>query len=65
MTLNKVNTLAWFKERVYKLDKPDSDRISALKRAFDEKFAVGVLFEEPRPVPKYDIGKTVDVSGLL
>ncbi len=66
ITLNKVNTFDWYKQRIYKLDKPERDRISALKFAFDaDKLPIGVLLEETRAVPVFDLSKEADVSVLM
>lgn len=50
VTLNKVNTFAWYKERVYKLDKP-LDKVQAFERALEtERIPTGIFYEESRPL---------------
>ncbi len=53
-TWNKVNTVRWYKEHVYKLEDDGhdpSDRLAALARALDEeRLATGIFFQgERRP----------------
>jgi 2-oxoglutarate/2-oxoacid ferredoxin oxidoreductase subunit beta len=54
VTYNKLNTYAWFRERVYKLEEKGHDP-SSLEAAvkvcldWDEKIALGVLYETDRP----------------
>ncbi len=46
VTFNKINTYQWFKERVFKLEKPLTDRYEAMKMAdlWGEKIPIGVLY---------------------
>ena len=57
VTFNKLNTFAWWQERVYKLDATHnpSDKKAALEKAFEEmssgysKIPTGILYKEERP----------------
>ncbi|MFH1426464.1 MAG: 2-oxoacid:ferredoxin oxidoreductase subunit beta [Candidatus Kerfeldbacteria bacterium] len=59
VTFNKLNTFAFFKERVYNLNEDSSystsDKAEALKRAeeWDEKIPIGVFYEAT-DMPKYE-----------
>ena len=46
VTFNKINTYQWFKERVFKLERPLTDRHEALKMAdlWGEKIPIGVIY---------------------
>jgi len=54
VTFNKINTFAWYKERVYKLEdegyQPDS-REKAFSKALEwgEKIPIGLFYKEDRP----------------
>jgi 2-oxoglutarate ferredoxin oxidoreductase subunit beta len=71
VTFNKLNTYAWFKERVYDLDADKghdpADFHAAMERAleFGDKIPVGRLYEVDRPTyedtePLYQKGPLVD-----
>ena len=47
VSFNSVNTYQWFKENSYYLedDYDPHDRVEAFKRAIEEKFALGVVYE--------------------
>jgi 2-oxoglutarate/2-oxoacid ferredoxin oxidoreductase subunit beta len=50
---NKINTYAWYRERVFKLEKPLTDRYEAIRTAdlWGEKIPIGVIYrndEAPR-----------------
>jgi len=67
VTLNKVNTFAWYKERVYKLDKP-LDKVRAFELALEkERIPIGIFYEESRPVyyNKPLVSAPVDVSKFV
>lgn len=52
VSFNKVNTYAWFKERIYYLDESHdrSDRMKGLERALEpDRFALGILYRQERP----------------
>jgi 2-oxoglutarate/2-oxoacid ferredoxin oxidoreductase subunit beta len=57
VTFNKLNTYAWWQQRVYKLDASHnpSDRTAALAKAFEDTFSnyeripIGVFYKEERP----------------
>lgn len=51
VTFNKVNTFAWYQERVYKLRASTPDKIKALEKSFEwgEKIPIGVFYRERRP----------------
>jgi len=46
VSFNKVNTYAWYRERVFKLEKPATDRYEALKTAelWGERIPIGVIY---------------------
>jgi 2-oxoglutarate/2-oxoacid ferredoxin oxidoreductase subunit beta len=46
VSFNKINTYAWYRERVFKLEKPPADRYEAIKTAdlWGEKIPIGVLY---------------------
>lgn len=46
VTFNKINTYQWYKERVFKLEKPLTDRYEALKMAdhWGDKIPIGVIY---------------------
>ena len=58
ITFNQVNTFAWFKERIYKLEenfKP-ADKVAALQKSLewpvnggDSKIPIGIFYREERP----------------
>ncbi len=55
VTFNRVNTYAWFRERVYDLTLTDyrpEDRMKAMTKAMEwgDKIPLGVLFKEEKPV---------------
>ncbi len=54
VTFNKLNTYAWFKERVYKLEEEGhdtSDLMAAMQKAleFGARIPIGLLYETDRP----------------
>ena len=53
VSFNKVNTFAWYKQRVYELDgsHDTSDRLQAMEKAmeFGERIPIGILYENPQP----------------
>jgi 2-oxoglutarate/2-oxoacid ferredoxin oxidoreductase subunit beta len=53
VSFNKINTYAWYRERVFKLEKPLTDRYEAIRTAdlWGEKIPIGVIYrndEAPR-----------------
>jgi 2-oxoglutarate ferredoxin oxidoreductase subunit beta len=46
VSFNKINTYPWYRERVFKLEKPLADRYEALKMAdlWGEKIPIGVIY---------------------
>jgi 2-oxoglutarate ferredoxin oxidoreductase subunit beta len=55
VTFNYLNTFAWFKERVYKLEEAghdQADKNKALEKAFEwgDKIPIGIFYKEDRPV---------------
>ncbi|HAB61072.1 MAG TPA: 2-oxoacid ferredoxin oxidoreductase, partial [Lachnospiraceae bacterium] len=52
VTYNKINTFAYYKNRVYQLDADydPTDRLEAMKRAmeFDERIPIGVIYKEEK-----------------
>lgn len=54
VTFNKVNTFAWFRERVYKLEDTGwdpTDRAKAFLKALEwgDKIPIGVIYQEAKP----------------
>lgn len=47
VSFNKINTYQWYKERVFRLEKPLTDRYEALKTAelWGEKIPIGVIYQ--------------------
>ncbi len=54
VTFNKVNTYRWYRERVYKLEKPAADKQEALAIAdqWAEKIAIGTIYRNDRIKPR-------------
>ncbi len=55
VTFNYLNTFAWFKDRVYKLEDAGHDpknKAKALEKAFEwgDKIPIGIFYREERPV---------------
>ena len=48
VSFNKINTYAWYRERVFKLEKPPSDRYEAIRTAeiWGEKIPIGVIWRD-------------------
>ncbi|MCX5833230.1 MAG: thiamine pyrophosphate-dependent enzyme [Deltaproteobacteria bacterium] len=48
VSFNRINTYGWYRERVYKVDKPAENRYEALKLAdaWNTKIPIGVLFQD-------------------
>lgn len=53
ISFNKVNTFAWYKQRVYELDKThdSANRLLAMERSmeFGDRIPIGVLYEKQQP----------------
>ena len=53
VSFNKLNTFAWYKQRVYELDQSHDtqNRLMAMERAmeFGDRIPIGVLYERPQP----------------
>ena len=53
VSFNKLNTFAWYKQRVYELDQnhDTQNRLMAMERAmeFGDRIPIGVLYERPQP----------------
>ncbi len=55
VTFNKINTYAWFRERVYKLEESgyrQTTKVAALERAFEpwgERLPLGIFWQEEKP----------------
>jgi len=71
VTFNKLNTYAWFKERVYNLDEEEgydpSDFRAAMDKAFEwgDRLPIGRLYQVERPIyedtePLFEQGPLVD-----
>jgi 2-oxoglutarate ferredoxin oxidoreductase subunit beta len=70
VTFNKVNTFAWYQERVYKLRGATTDKVKALERSLEwgEKIPIGIFYKEKRPAYKdqlSQIGRTPLVKQPL
>ncbi len=68
VTFNKLNTYAWFKERVYKLEDEGhdtGDMDAALQKSFEfgDKIPLGLLYREERPI--YDDSEPILQQGPL
>ncbi|MFB3065516.1 MAG: thiamine pyrophosphate-dependent enzyme, partial [Planctomycetota bacterium] len=68
VTFNKLNTYAWFKERVYKLEEEGhdtGDMDAALQKSFEfgDKIPIGLLYREERPI--YDDSEPILQQGPL
>lgn len=55
VSFNKINTFAWYKKRVYKVDETDknydcSDKLSAMKKAMEwgDKIPTGIIYKEEK-----------------
>ena len=53
VSFNKLNTFAWYKQRIYELDQSHDtqNRLMAMERAmeFGDRIPIGVLYERPQP----------------
>jgi len=78
ITFNRINTFAWFKERVYKLENHDhKNKVEAFKRAqewnhdSEGKIPIGIFYQETRPVLEADKNLTqepienIDIQNLI
>jgi 2-oxoglutarate ferredoxin oxidoreductase subunit beta len=69
VTFNKLNTYAWFRDRVYKVEEEDgydpADFDAALRKAFEfgEKIPIGCLYRTTKPI--YDDSEPVLAQGPL
>jgi len=50
VSCNRINTYAWYRERVFKLEKPASDRYEAIRTAelWGEKIPIGVIYRNDK-----------------
>lgn len=69
VSFNKINTYAWYKERVFPLEKPLTDRYEALKTAdlWGEKIPIGVIYRSestPCRQPKEIFRKTATPEAM-
>lgn len=50
VTFNKTNTYQWYRERIFKLEKPLTDRYEALRMAdlWGEKIPIGVIYRDEK-----------------
>ena len=55
VTFNKINTYAWFRERIKKLEQPETSRLEALKKGVwtNQQIMIGEFFRESKPVLGY------------
>ncbi|MBU4360271.1 thiamine pyrophosphate-dependent enzyme [Candidatus Parcubacteria bacterium] len=71
VTLNKVNTVEWYKKRMYKLqDNPEhSGKIDNLKSAFDkalesDKLPIGIFYQQKRKSYNEELDFSPDVCAV-
>jgi 2-oxoglutarate ferredoxin oxidoreductase subunit beta len=69
VSFNKVNTYAWYRERVFKLDSPPADRYEALRIAetWGERIPIGVLYRNdaaPRREIREIFGRQADPGQI-
>lgn len=52
VTFNKINTYAWFRERIKKLEQPERSRLEALRKGVwtNQQIMIGEFFRESKPV---------------
>jgi len=55
VSFNKVNTFAWYKKRVYKVEDESydpADKAAAFKKAqeWGDRIPIGIIFKQPRPL---------------
>lgn len=73
VTYNKVNTFRWYRDRVYKLAEPFTDRLEAVKtaRLWGNKIPIGILFRDNEAVcrePKkifQEMSSAEDIVGRM
>ena len=79
VSFNKINTYQWYRERVFRLEKPMTDRYEALKTAdrWGEKIPIGVIYRndsaecrEPKEIfrkgaTREDIACRVDMKCVM
>ncbi|OQA83658.1 MAG: 2-oxoglutarate oxidoreductase subunit KorB [Microgenomates group bacterium ADurb.Bin238] len=58
VTFNKINTYAWFRERIKKLEQPERSRLEALRKGVwtNQQIMIGEFFRESKPVLGYSYG---------
>ena len=65
VTLNKVNTIEWYKKRIYKLNKPAKDLKSALAKSLEpDKLPVGVFYQELKKSYTENLDFSQDVCAV-
>ena len=69
VSFNRTNTYAWYRQRVYRLEKPAQDRreAMALAEAWGERIAIGVLYRDDGAKcrePKTLFGKAVTAEAI-
>jgi 2-oxoglutarate ferredoxin oxidoreductase subunit beta len=71
VTYNKINTGAWYKERVYKLDEDSSydatdyEQAWAKCREWEERIPIGVIYEEDRPIYEDEVSELRELGPLV
>jgi 2-oxoglutarate ferredoxin oxidoreductase subunit beta len=79
VSFNKINTYAWYRERVFKLEKPLTDRYEAIRTAdlWGEKIPIGVIYrnDEARcrevkeifrvPLTKADVASRLNMRCVM
>lgn len=65
VTFNKLNTYAWFRQRVYHLDEnyDKTNKVAAMEKSFEliEKIPLGVLYQVDKPTYEESIEQLGDV----
>lgn len=66
VTYNKLNTYAWFRQRLKKLERPETSRLEALRKAVwsNEQILIGDFFAEEKPVFGYNYPQIKDKTVL-
>jgi 2-oxoglutarate/2-oxoacid ferredoxin oxidoreductase subunit beta len=69
VSFNKINTYQWYRERVFKLDKPADNRHEALRTAemWDDRIPIGIIYRSenvPCRKEKKLFGKTITEEDI-
>ncbi|KKR72829.1 MAG: 2-oxoacid ferredoxin oxidoreductase, subunit beta [Candidatus Roizmanbacteria bacterium GW2011_GWB1_40_7] len=65
VTFNKLNTYAWFRQRVYHLDEnyDKTNKVAAMEKSFEllEKIPLGILYQVEKPTYEESIGQLGEI----